>query len=187
MPSKASIRRQKAARAGHRHRVQVQNATDALNSPTRRVASPKQPVAGPSSRSNGSALISPLDRRAFLPSPTFVNPFSTARGTPTPSLMDLDGQSDHSGVSTVGNRMLVTPDLADPQDGDHSDGSSTVVPMDFDHHYPQRPENPYFVTAVDLDNLRNAIHFMHHATVLVAATLDTMKAQNPHCPYLRRD
>ncbi|KAJ2927669.1 hypothetical protein H1R20_g9428, partial [Candolleomyces eurysporus] len=48
------------------------------------------------------------------------------------------------------------------------------------------PQNTYLVTAVDLDNLRNAIHFMHHAVVLVDATLGTLRAQNPHCPYFRR-
>ncbi|KAJ2921687.1 hypothetical protein H1R20_g15405, partial [Candolleomyces eurysporus] len=216
MPSKSSVRRQKHAPVGHRHRVQVQNATDALSSPMRRspVAQSNQPVAGPSSPSymygyrDRRALIvpspdrrvlfsppptrqrlvspPPLNRRA-LPSspPTFTNPFYTPGGTP--SLMELDGQSERSG-STFTDRMSVTPDVVVPRGGDHSDGSSTVVPMDFHHPHPQLPlpQNTYFVTAVDLDNLRNAIHFMHHAVVLVDTTLNTLWVQNPHCPYFRR-
>ncbi|KAJ2921677.1 hypothetical protein H1R20_g15423, partial [Candolleomyces eurysporus] len=206
MPSKAAISRRKLAHVGHRHRVQVQNANNVLGSPTRRPATQtNQPVAGPSSRPYDNrdrrTLIAPAEvpsarpvaspssqldadgyryNQAFI-EPTFTNPFHPAPRTPTPFYMELDGHSEYGSGSTTSNRMSVTSNEGD----DSSDGSSTVVPMDFEHSQAG-PQNLYFVTATDLDNLRNTIHFMHHATVLVSATLDTMRSQNPHCPYLRR-
>ncbi|KAJ2911874.1 hypothetical protein MD484_g8536, partial [Candolleomyces efflorescens] len=212
MRSKSSGRRQKQGSVGHRHRAQSQSATDALmaTSPTRRSPAIQhhqvigvgpgpsapyrsEPMPSPGGRrvlfsppATRRRLISPPPPHRLASPPVFTNPFYAPSDNLNLPPMDLDGYLAGSAMSVATDRMSVTPD---------SDGASTAGPMDFQYNHPHvpsrhprlpSPPSTYFVNAVDLDNLRSAIHFMHHAVVLVDGTLGKLRAQNPHCPYLYR-
>ncbi|RXW15764.1 hypothetical protein EST38_g10094 [Candolleomyces aberdarensis] len=187
MPSASnSNRRGTRLHVLHRHRLLLQRANNALafnNAGIRRVSGPEtmpaatsshqfmpitasshqpMPVAGPSTFP-GSMYGPTQPNGNFGRDPLYATPASFE--------MQLDDDSEYGGGSR--EMSVVT-------ESEHSSGSSTVVPPEAPYH-PQAPPNAYHLTAVDLDNLRNAVHFLQHATILVCDVMNAMHAQNPHC------
>ncbi|KAJ2912699.1 hypothetical protein MD484_g7710, partial [Candolleomyces efflorescens] len=151
--------------------------------PPSQIASPSNfpgSMFGPSQEDPISNFHLPLDRA----SPDGGNPsFGLVHATPATSDMQLDDDA--------GSLMSIA----------ESDGSSTVVPPDGAFYGPGVTFNPgqgafyppgavfnppdalnvYYLNAIHLDNLRNAVHFLQHATILACDVLNAMTAQNPHC------
>ncbi|KAJ2924420.1 hypothetical protein H1R20_g12674, partial [Candolleomyces eurysporus] len=185
MPLKAHTVQRRGRVLHSRHRIQLDKARDSLVltplNPTIRRRSPfggaEMPVAGPSNRpfnnpsltSAGSSSSSSSSTSSF-----YTDALPPSPASPAISAMELDTQSSATSHMSIASAS----DFPD----DHSDGSSTVVPMQgIDYDHPQVPAVAYWATANELDNLRNAIHFMHHATILMSNTYNALRAQNPHC------
>ncbi|KAJ2926241.1 hypothetical protein H1R20_g10862, partial [Candolleomyces eurysporus] len=187
MPSASnSNRRSNRLHVLHRHRLTLRRASNALtfnNAGIRRVSSPE--ITVPAAISNHQLMPITTSSQQLMPvagpstfpgsmfGPTQPNDnfgWDPLR-TPTTSDMELDDDFEYR----RGSR-----EMSVGTDSGHSSGSSTVVPPEAPYH-PQAPPNAYHLTAVDLDNLRNAVHFLQHATILVCDVMNAMHAQNPHC------